>query len=182
RLQADRLSRRDMFTGWGIRTLSSDAPRYNPLGYHLGSVWPHDNALIAAGLHRYGASSFAQELVTRLLEAAAEFPGLRLPELFGGAARLAHHSPVPYPVACRPQAFAAAALPFALIALLGIQPDAAERQLKIVRPHLPSNINRLRISGMRVGPSLVDLDFQRKGRAVSMTVRRKGMVTVRRSA
>src|SRR5690606_38614098 len=100
----------DMFSGWGIRTLSTENPLYFPLGYHLGTVWPHDNALIAAGFKRYGFDDEVLEVFTSLFDAAQYFPGYRLPELFGGQARTYYLPPVPYPVACRPQAWAAGAI------------------------------------------------------------------------
>lgn len=158
-----RITQNDMFSGWGIRTLASSAPRYNPLGYHLGTIWPHDNALIMAGMKRYGAATELNELATGLTDAAFSFPNFRLPELFSGSPRSAHQTPVPYPVACRPQAFAAAALPCVLAAILGLAPDAPNDRLYIVRPRLPFWLDFVRLSGLRVGRSRVDLIFHRRG-------------------
>jgi len=163
RSQIDRLMRNDMFSGWGIRTLSSSAKRYNPMGYHLGTIWPHDNALIMAGLKRYGAEVELNELATAICDAAFAFPYFRLPELFSGAPRSAHHAPVPYPVACRPQAWAAGTFPLMLQAILGLRPNAPTDELFIVRPRLPYWLDSVRVQGLRVGQSEVDLLYQRRG-------------------
>jgi glycogen debranching enzyme len=163
RRQIGRLMLNDMYSGWGIRTLSSGERRYNPMGYHVGTIWPHDNALIAAGFKRYGAEAELNELATGLCDAAFSFPYYRLPELFSGAPRSAHHTPVPYPVACRPQAFAAAALPFLLTSILGLVADAPHRRLYVVRPRLPFWLDFVRLSGLRVGEVAVDLSYYRRG-------------------
>lgn len=105
-LVAERLMSPEMFSGWGVRTLASNMGAYNPVSYHNGSVWPHDNAIIAAGLMRYGFTEEAQRISTALLE-AAEYSGGRLPELFCGFSRDHFAEPVPYPTACSPQAWAA---------------------------------------------------------------------------
>jgi glycogen debranching enzyme len=162
RRQIGRLMRNDMFSGWGIRTLNTGASRYNPLGYHLGTIWPHDNALILAGLKRYGAEAELNEIATALCDAAFAFPYFRLPELFSGAPRAAHQAPVPYPVACRPQAFAAAALPYLLTSVLGLAPDAPHGRLSIVRPRLPFWLDFVRVSGLRVGEVTLDLIYHRR--------------------
>ena len=163
RRQIERLMRNDMFSGWGIRTLSSSERRYNPMGYHVGTIWPHDNALIAAGFKRYGAEAELNELATGICDAAFSFPYYRLPELFSGAPRSAHLAPVPYLVACRPQAFAAAALPFLLTSILGLAPDAPHGRLYVVRPRLPFWLDFVRLSGLRVGEASLDLIYHRRG-------------------
>jgi glycogen debranching enzyme len=163
RCQIDRLMGGDMYSGWGMRTLSSKARRYNPMGYHVGSIWPHDNALIAAGFKRYGAEAELNELATAICDAAFAFPYFRLPELFSGSPRSAHRIPVPYPVACRPQAFAAAALPSLLTSMLGLAPDAANGRLYVVRPRLPFWLDFVRLSNLRVGNAALDLIYQRRG-------------------
>jgi glycogen debranching enzyme len=163
RCQIDRLMGGDMYSGWGIRTLSSKARRYNPMGYHVGSIWPHDNALIAAGFKRYGAEAELNELATGICDAAFAFPYFRLPELFSGSPRSAHRTPVPYPVACRPQAFAAAALPSLLTSMLGLAPDAPNGRLYVVRPRLPFWLDFVRLSNLRVGDAALDLIYQRHG-------------------
>ena len=163
RRQIDRTMRNDMFSGWGIRTISSSARRYNPMGYHLGTIWPHDNALIMAGFKRYGAEAELNEIATAICDAAFAFPYYRLPELFSGSPRSAHHAPVPYPVACRPQAFAAATLPSLLTSILGLVPDAPHGRLYVVRPRLPFWLDFVRLSGLRVGEGTVDLIYHRRG-------------------
>ena len=124
----------DMFTGWGVRTLASSHPAYNPVGYHTGSVWPHDSALIAFGLRRYGFDEDFTLIFEGLLEAASRFGDYRLPELFAGFPREEFDEPVPYPVACQPQAWAAGSIPFLLKWGLGLSPDALDKRLAIVRP------------------------------------------------
>ncbi len=163
RRQIDRIKRPDMFSGWGIRTISSSARRYNPMGYHLGTIWPHDNALIMAGFKRYGAEGDLNEIATAMCDAAYTFPYYRLPELFSGSPRSAHHAAVPYPVACRPQAFSAAALPSLLTSILGLVPDAPHGRLYVVRPRLPFWLDSVRLSGVRVGEGTVDLIYNRRG-------------------
>jgi glycogen debranching enzyme len=165
---AERLMRPDMFSGWGIRTLSAEARPYNPVGYHVGSVWPHDTALIAAGLRRYGHDRAALTLFSALFDAAAGFAAFRMPELFCGYARLEGEThPVRYPVACSPQAWAAGALPHALWTLLGLRADALTGRLRLVGPVLPDWLDWVELVGVPVGPARVDLRFTRRpdGRA-----------------
>ena len=119
----------DMFTGWGVRTLAESHPAYNPVGYHTGSVWPHDSALIAFGLRRYGFDEDFTLIFEGLLEAASRFGDYRLPELFAGFPREEFDEPVPYPVACQPQAWAAGSIPFLLKWGLGLSPDALGKRL-----------------------------------------------------
>jgi len=167
---AERLLGSDMFSGWGIRTLSASSPRFNPIGYHLGTVWPHDNAIAAMGLKKYGFEEEVNEIATALFDAAVAFPYYRLPELFGGEARSAHNAPVPYPVACRPQAWAAGALLMILQAILGLCPRATERELLIIRPQLPHWLESVSVRGLRVGRGSVDLLFQRRGPRTAVRV------------
>ena len=159
-----------MFTGWGVRTLSSDSPRYNPQGYHVGTVWPHDNSIVAMGFKRYGLETELNQLATALFDAARAFPYYRLPELFGGTARSAHYAPVPYPVACRPQAWAAGAFPLITQAILGLCPDAPSRTLNIVRPELPPWLQAVALHGLRVGKASADLFYERRGTEVAVEV------------
>ncbi|MBI2854038.1 MAG: amylo-alpha-1,6-glucosidase [Chloroflexi bacterium] len=121
---AERLMAPDMFAGWGIRTLSSNMPRYDPLSYHNGSIWPHDNSIAAAGLMRYGFAEEANRVAMALIEAASVFPDNRLPELFAGYPRREYSFPVPYPAANAPQAWASGALIYMLETVLGVRPDA----------------------------------------------------------
>lgn len=157
-----------MFTGWGIRTLAEGHPAYNPLGYHTGSVWPHDSALIAAGLRRYGYDEDFGRIFEGVLDAASRFGGYRMPELFGGQPRGELGPPVPYPVACRPQAWAAGAIPHLLGEGLGLRPDALERRLRIVRPILPSWLGHLEVEGLRLAGAHIDLRFERAGDRVAL--------------
>ncbi|HVS75298.1 MAG TPA: amylo-alpha-1,6-glucosidase, partial [Steroidobacteraceae bacterium] len=162
RAVARRMMEQDMFSGWGIRTLSSRERRYNPLSYQLGGVWPHDNALILAGFRRYGCDTEAQRVFAALLDAAGGLPGHRLPELYAGMERSPYERhPVRYPVACSPQAWAAGAVPYALVSLLGLVPDALEHRLRVCDPRLPAGIDRLSLTGVRVGQAVADLAFVR---------------------
>jgi glycogen debranching enzyme len=158
----------DMFTGWGVRTLAESHPTYNPVGYHTGSVWPHDSSLIAFGLRRYGFDEDFTLIFEGLLEAASRFDDYRLPELFGGFSREEFDEPVPYPVACQPQAWAAGSIPFLLKWGLGLSPDALEKRLAIVRPSLPRWLNRVQLTGLTLGDARIDLVFERAGEHVTL--------------
>jgi glycogen debranching enzyme len=175
RLMAD-----DMFTGWGIRTLSNRERRYNPIGYHIGTVWPHDNSLIAAGFRRFGFAEEACRVFQGVVEAASRFPHSRLPEVFAGFSRDEFPVPVRYPVACHPQAWAAGSVPFLVETLLGLQPDAFERRLRVVDPVLPESVHYLELHRMRVGPAHVSLRFERsRDGAVSVDVlKREGEIEI----
>ncbi|TMB98433.1 MAG: amylo-alpha-1,6-glucosidase [Chloroflexi bacterium] len=162
-----RMSKKDMFSGWGLRTLTSASPRFNPQGYHLGTVWPHDNSIAAMGFKRYGCERELNQVATALFDAAKAFPYYRLPELFGGTPRSAHHAPVPYPVACRPQAWAAGAFPLITQAILGLCPDAPNKRLYLVRPVLPDWLREVQVHGVRVGRATVDLYYERDDQGVS---------------
>ena len=155
---ADLLLSPDMFTGWGVRTLASSMGRYNPMSYHIGSVWPHDNAIIATGLRRYGFVDHATRMARALLGAAAEFGG-RLPELMCGFDRTEYARPVPYPAACSPQAWAAAAPVELTRVLLGAQPCFPHHHLRL-DPHLPPELQPLTIRGVRLGSATVDLEVR----------------------
>jgi glycogen debranching enzyme len=161
----------DMFSGWGIRTLSSEAIAYNPVGYHLGTVWPHDNSLIAAGFRRYGRDESATRILGALVEAAADFAHERLPECFAGLERDVFEIPVRYPVACHPQAWAAGSVPYLLTTTLGLEPDALDRRLRIVRPRLPDLVDHLEWRGLTVGDASVDLRFHRSGDSTEVEIR-----------
>jgi glycogen debranching enzyme len=165
----DALMGERLFSGWGIRTLGRDEAGFNPLGYHLGTVWPHDTALCAAGLRHYGHDDDFLAIFEGLLEAASRAEDYRLPELFAGFARTESETPVPYPVACRPQAWAAAAIPYLLTSGLGLQAAGFERTLRIRRPALPRWVNRVEVKGLRVGSARVDLLFERAGARIALT-------------
>jgi glycogen debranching enzyme len=147
--------------GWGVRTLSADEAAFNPVSYHLGSVWPHDSAFVAAGLRRYGYDAEFTALFDATLDAASHTAAYRLPELFAGFGRTEFAVPVPYPVACRPQAWAAGAVPFLLTEALGLRADALEGRLAVERPVLPRRLHRVELTGLRVGDARVDLLFER---------------------
>ncbi|MGH7258959.1 MAG: amylo-alpha-1,6-glucosidase, partial [Nitrospiraceae bacterium] len=176
----DRLLEPDLYNGWGIRTLSHHERRYNPIGYHLGTVWPHDNALIAAGCRRYGFGAAAKRIFLGLLEAAMGFDHYRLPEVFAGFPREEYGVPVHYPVACHPQAWAAGSIPYLLETMLGLQPHAFEQRLDIVNPDLPPLISWLEMRRLKVGQSVVDLRFERKadGRLVAEVLHVNGPLNV----
>jgi glycogen debranching enzyme len=161
----DALMSREANSGWGVRTLGSGEPAFNPVGYHTGTVWPHDNALFAVGLRKYGFDEEFLRVSEGLLDAAAHFAEYRLPELFAGFTRAPYEEPVPYPVACSPQAWAAGALPFMLTSGLGLVPDGLERTLRIRRPSLPRHVARLELQGLRLAGARIDLLFERAGRA-----------------
>jgi glycogen debranching enzyme len=168
-----------MWSGWGIRTLSSETVGYNPIGYHLGTVWPHDNGICAAGFARYGLFDEARRVFGALLEATTHFREARLPELFCGFDRDYSPMPVPYPVACSPQAWAAGALFHMVSATLGMNPDARAHKLELLRPALPDWLADLRLRNLRVGDALVDLAFDRETESISVEVlRRTGDVDV----
>ena len=158
----------DMFTGWGVRTLAQSHPAYNPVGYHTGSVWPHDSALIAFGLRRYGFDEDFALIFEGLLEAASRFGDYRLPELFGGFPRAEFDEPVPYPVACQPQAWAAGSIPYLLKWGLGLSPDALNKRLRIIRPSLPRWLQEVEVTGLRLGAARIDLRFERAGDHVTL--------------
>ena len=165
-----RLLGQDLFGGWGVRTLSSEAAAFNPIGYHLGTVWPHDNGLIAEGLRRYGRDEEAEKIFVALVEAAMDFPQQRLPECFAGYARAEFGTPVRYPVACHPQAWAAGATPHLLTTSLGLVAEALEGRLRVVRPRLPPFLEQVEVRGLRVGDATVSLAFERSGGRTTATV------------
>jgi glycogen debranching enzyme len=152
-----------MFSGWGIRTLAAGEAGFNPVGYHLGTVWPHDTAMIAFGLRKYGFDDDFALIFEALLEAASNAEAYRLPELFAGFSRTQFETPVPYPVACQPQAWAAGAIPYLVTGGLGLVPDGLERRLRVRRPSLPSWLNRVEVRGLRLADARVDLLFERAG-------------------
>jgi glycogen debranching enzyme len=166
----ERLMQPDMFSGWGVRTLSSEARAYNPLSYHLGSVWPHDNGLIIAGFCRYGYDAVALKILDALFTAASNFSEYRMPELYCGYQRQRERQPVRYPVACSPQAWAAGAIPHSLWTLLGLRANALHNTLRVVRPVLPLGLDWLEMKGVQVGASRVDLRFERAGQGGEVKV------------
>jgi glycogen debranching enzyme len=171
RLTVQRLLAEDMLCGWGVRTLSSQARTFNPMSYHNGSVWPHDNALIALGMKRAGADHAAREVASQVLEAGLRFPASRLPELWCGFARDRRYrsTPAQYPVSCSPQAWAAGSAFMLLQALLGLEADAFERVVRL-KPVLPNWLGRVSFRKMRVAGSQVDFDVIREGHRLIVDV------------
>lgn len=147
-------------SGWGIRTLAEGQPRYNPMSYHNGSVWPHDVAFAAAGMARYGDKDAARLLLEELHEAATHFHN-RLPELFCGFPKGVGEPPIAYPVACLPQAWAAGSVFLMLQAALGVEIDAIAGEVRLQDPVLPNGLDRLTATGLQVGPASLDLQFTR---------------------
>ncbi|MFY9587920.1 MAG: amylo-alpha-1,6-glucosidase [Actinomycetota bacterium] len=170
---ASRLFKPDMFSGWGIRTMSKSAVAYNPMSYHNGSVWPHDNALIAAGLKRYGFHKQTNRIATAIFETANHTDYMRLPELFCGFTRRTPNRPVQYPVACSPQAWAAGSPFLMLQAMLGLSAQAHNNLLTINSPVLPPWINTVELKNLRVGDSLLHLVFRREGETTSFSMLNK---------
>jgi glycogen debranching enzyme len=166
----ERLLREDSFCGWGIRTLAATAPRYNPMSYHNGSVWPHDNALIAAGCARYGYGVTAGQILGALFAASDVAEDHRLPELFCGFARSAHEHPVAYPVACRPQAWAAGSVFLLLQAILGLSIDAWKDRIMFTRPTLPEWLDYVEVHNLRVRDGALDLRITRGHRSAALEV------------
>jgi glycogen debranching enzyme len=176
---AARLTGRPSFSRWGIRTVEEGSARYNPMSYHNGSVWPHDNALIGMGFARYGLREPLQRVLTALFDASLFLADRRLPELFCGFERRPGSSPTGYPVACLPQAWSSATVFGLLGALLGISFEPAAQQVRFTRPALPSWIDECRISALRVGQAELDLQLIRHGADVALHVlRRSGPVEV----
>lgn len=153
-------------SGWGIRTLASGEARYNPLSYHNGSVWPHDNAIVASGIARYGFKELAGQILLGLLDVSSQVDLHRLPELFCGLNRRPGEGPTLYPVACSPQAWAAAAVFLALQACLGISVEESNRRIVFERPFLPDGLPQICIKNLRCGTSPVDLLLERQNNEV----------------
>jgi glycogen debranching enzyme len=176
---AKRLLEPDLFSGWGVRTLATGERRYNPMSYHHGSIWPHDNALACEGLARYGHADAALALQIAAFDCSLHFEGARLPELFCGFPRRAGEGPTHYPVACAPQAWAAGTVFGMLASCLGLEFDAARRRLRLRSPRLPAFVDWLRIEGLAVGEGRVDLQLQRYRESVGVDVtRREGPLEV----
>jgi len=165
-LVAKTLLSSDFCTGWGIRTLASGEARYNPLSYHNGSVWPHDNAIVASGIARYGFKDLAGKIMLGLLDVSSQVELHRLPELFCGLNRRPGEGPTLYPVACSPQAWAAAAVFLVLQACLGISVEESNRRMIFERPFLPDGLPQIWIKNLRCGTSSLDLLLERQNNEV----------------
>jgi glycogen debranching enzyme len=170
RIVASALMSPDFFSGWGIRTVSRREVRYNPMSYHNGSIWPHDNALIALGLAQIGAKGAVDRLFNGLFDAAAYMDLQRLPELFCGFQRARDRGPTLYPVACSPQAWASAT-PFTLLqAALGLELDPTANEVRLRSPRLPKFLDEVILRNLHVGDSSVDIAVRRNGENVSLSV------------
>jgi glycogen debranching enzyme len=168
---AEHLLAARFFSGWGIRTVALGQARYNPMSYHNGSVWPHDNALIAAGFARYGNGAAAAKVLTSLFAAAGDADLRRLPELFCGFARMRNQGPTGYPVACAPQAWAAGALPACLAACLGVGFDTARATVTFTSPVLPDFMHWIKLRNLAMGDATIDIVLHRtETGAVAMAV------------
>jgi glycogen debranching enzyme len=166
----NRLMQPDMFSGWGLRTLSKAAMAYNPMQYHCGTVWPHDNSLVAWGFKKYGFTREAGTIATAMFDAALTFTDFRLPELFCGFSRRKPHPPVGYPVSCSPQAWAAGSMFLLLRCILGLEPDAPKGVMRINEPSLPRWLNFVKVENLAVGSGTVDLIFSRAGKETEYKV------------
>lgn len=160
----------DFYSGWGIRTVARGEPLYNPVAYHNGSVWPHDNALIAYGMSLYGFKQEVLRIVSGLFDAVRHFAHMRMPELFCGFDREEGKGPVLYPVACSPQAWAAGAVFLLLRSCLGLSVHAQSGRLVLDRPALPDFLPQVKITGLRCGDSAVTLLFSRHEEDVGVNV------------
>jgi glycogen debranching enzyme len=160
----------EFFSGWGIRTIADGEARYNPMSYHDGSIWPHDNALIAMGFGRYGLRRPLTALLTGLFEAALALDLNRLPELFCGFPRRHGTGPTLYPVACNPQAWSSASVFAMLGALLGISFDPAARRVAFIQPALPPWLDTLKLSNLQLGTGSLDVVLERRGERIGFEV------------
>jgi glycogen debranching enzyme len=170
---ARRLMADDMFSGWGVRTLANGERLYNPMSYHNGSVWPHDTAIAAVGMQRYGLRDPFITLSTALFEAVLQFESMRMPELFCGFARVDGYGPTHYPVACAPQAWASGVVFMLIDAMLGLVPEAAENRLTLNRPRLPPWLAWIELRDVRLRSSRLTLRASQgqDGAAVEMLSR-----------
>jgi glycogen debranching enzyme len=160
----------DLYSGWGVRTLASREVRYNPMSYHNGSVWPHDNALIGAGLGRYALTTGSTKILEGFHHASTFLDLHRLPELFCGFQRRAAEGPTLYPVACAPQAWAAGAVFMLLQGCLGLSIDAIQKRVTFTRARLPDFVPWLRISNLHVAGGSVDLMLEQHALGVAVTL------------
>jgi glycogen debranching enzyme len=173
------LMRPSFFSGWGIRTVAREEPRYNPMSYHNGSVWPHDNALIAAGFARYGHKDAIDRVFNGLFDAASYMDLRRLPELYCGFQRGRERGPTLYPVACSPQAWAAGTPLMLLQSCLGLEFNPDRNEILLRRPRLPPFLDQVTLRNLRLGQSAVDLMLRRQGNDVSLQVlRNEGQIMV----
>lgn len=169
----DQLMRPEFFSGWGIRTMPTTAALYNPMSYHNGSIWPHDNALIAHGFAAYGFRRSAERVLTALFDASRCMDLCRLPELYCGFPRRSGEGPTLYPVACNPQAWASGAVYLLVQSCLGMQIHADQQRVHFKNPLLPEALQHAQIRNLRVGRGAVDISLERHGQDVAINVRRR---------
>ncbi|MCA1832356.1 MAG: amylo-alpha-1,6-glucosidase, partial [Actinobacteria bacterium] len=173
-----RLVSPEMSSGWGIRTLSTKNNGFDPIGYHTGSIWPHDNAIIAHGMKIYGFDNEASRVMSTLALAGGYFRDARFPELFCGFSRDEAAVPVEYPVACRPQAWSSAAPLLMIRTYAGMHGQAPQGTLSIVRPALPEPISRVDLVGLKIAGTRIDLSFHQHGGMTGVNVLRKDGPTI----
>jgi glycogen debranching enzyme len=167
------------FAGWGLRTVAATERRYNPQSYHNGSIWPHDNAIIAAGMARYGFTGGARRILTAMADLSEAVDLHRLPELICGFPRRGREYPTLYPVACAPQAWAAGAVFLLLAATLGVDIDAPRQRISVTRGRLPETLDWIRLTDLAIGDARIDIRLERHPHDVGMTLlRREGQVEI----
>lgn len=169
----DKMMSMRIHTGWGLRTLSANELAFNPISYHNGSVWPHDNAIIVEGMRKHGRTREAHQIMHETFEVALSQPEFRLPELFCGFQREATSKPIEYPVSCSPQAWAAGSLYQMLSANLNFEPEAMNNVLRIVDPALPPWLGKVQIYRLQIGASELDLAFECNGDYTFVQILRK---------
>jgi glycogen debranching enzyme len=162
------LSEESFFSGWGVRTIAGSEKRFNPMSYHNGSIWPHDNALIGFGCAQTPEKGLACQILSGLFEASIFLDLRRMPELFCGFKRQVGRGPTLYPSACSPQAWAAGAVFLLLQACLGLTIRASEGAIYFFYPHLPESLEEVSIRGLSVGQSSIDLEIQRSRDGVTV--------------
>jgi glycogen debranching enzyme len=176
---ADLLMNDQMFSGFGIRTLGAKEPRFNPMSYHNGSVWPHDNALITYGFNQYGFKEEALRLLNGLYDTSLFLDLYRLPELFCGFERRTGEAPVEYPVACAPQSWAAASIFMMFQAVLGMSIEADPPRISFNRPMLPTFAHHMKVCNLQIGTANIDLLLERHHDDVGIrTLRKSGKVEI----
>jgi glycogen debranching enzyme len=164
------LMSKDFFSGWGIRTVAAGEARYNPMSYHNGSIWPHDNALIALGMARYGDTAAVSRVLEGLFEASATFDMRRLPELFCGFPRRRSRAPTSYPVACSPQAWSAATFPALIQASLGLSLDHASHAIRFHHPALPPFMNEVILTNLTIDDARASVRVHREASGIAVEV------------
>jgi glycogen debranching enzyme len=167
---ADAMISSDFFSGWGIRTIAKNEARYNPMSYHNGSVWPHDNSFIALGFSRYGLGHHAERVFDATFAAATYMDMRRLPELYCGFRKRPGSAPTKYPVACAPQAWASGSLLLMLQAILGVEWEPFTNEIRFRNPRLPRAIDQIELRGLRLAGNTLDIELQRAGRHVALRV------------